>query len=67
MPHHKPGIREPHKHEGYGECWYCNEIVIDPAVYAIDDEDGVRFRVLVCRRRLCRESAKEGAFYRNDG
>ena len=60
-----PGAFTGRKIDGYGDCWYCSEVVVDPRVYLIDDPDSSeRMHVNVCRKRRCREAADDGAFTR---
>lgn len=66
MPRPSPG-RYLRPVRGYGDCWYCNETVVDPYLFEINNPDSNEpMRVRVCRKRRCRDSAEEGSFYRLD-
>lgn len=59
-----PGIHVG-KVNGYGDCWYCNETVVDPRKYRIETTDGP-LTIAVCRKHKCREAAEDGAMARED-
>ena len=44
------------KVDGYGDCWYCNEVVVDPRVYRVTGHLDIK-AITVCRKRKCREAA----------
>jgi len=40
------------RRRGYGDCWYCSEVVVDPIIVSIPDPDCKPrlMRVLCCDR-----------------
>lgn len=54
------------KVNGYGDCWYCNEVVVDPYVYSVVEYSGDKYTIDVCRKNKCREAADGGSLSRDD-
>ena len=51
--------------KGYSQCWYCDDIVVDARVFEIDTPlDGVLV-VAVCRKRSCRDAARDRKMHRD--
>ena len=45
---------------GYGECWYCGSVVVDPRQYRVDDYGGDPLTFACCNRRRCNDRRRDG-------
>lgn len=53
-------IKTKRRVNGYGDCWYCNEIVVDPVIFKVTDHRDIE-AITVCRKRKCRAEADSGS------
>lgn len=45
---------------GYGECWYCGETIVDPKLYHVDDYGGDPLTFACCGKRRCNDRRRDG-------
>lgn len=43
------------RQDGYGDCWYCSEVVVDPVRYRVEGHVDGPVTICVCRKRRCME------------
>lgn len=51
---------------GYSTCFYCDDVVVDARAFTIAPDSSGAFRVMACRKRRCRDAARDGAMVRED-